>query len=101
MFLIGQLLSTNVLLGQTITMTGPSTGQVCTSDNFSITVNSNTRIWFFLDVSDDLGSTWGLDNSRKTFKKENNTVYEYALRKGWLEECCKVDETPNVVKFFG
>ena len=71
MFLIGQLLSTNVLLGQTITMTGPSTGQVCTSDNFSITVNSNTRIWFFLDVSDDLGSTWGLDNSRKTFNQQS------------------------------
>ena len=65
MFLIGQLLSTNVLLGQTITMTGPATGQVCTSDNFSITINSNRQIWFFLDVSDDLGSTWGLDNSRK------------------------------------
>ena len=46
-------------------MTGPATGQVCTSDNFSITINSNRQIWFFLDVSDDLGSTWGLDNSRK------------------------------------
>ena len=46
-------------------MTGPSTGQVCTSDNFSITINSNTRIWFFLDVSDNLGSTWVEDNSRK------------------------------------
>jgi len=46
-------------------MTGPTTGQVCTSDNFSITVNSTTRIWFFLDVSDDLGSTWVYDNSRK------------------------------------
>lgn len=65
MFLIGQLLSTNVLLGQTITMTGPATGRVCTSDNFSITINSNTKIWFFLDVSDNLGSTWVEDNSRK------------------------------------
>lgn len=46
-------------------MTGPATGQVCTSDNFSITVNSNTKIWFFLDVSDDFGSTWAEDNSRK------------------------------------
>ena len=53
------------MLSQTITMTGPSTGQVCTSDNFSITINSNTRIWFFLDVSDNLGSTWVEDNSRK------------------------------------
>jgi len=46
-------------------MTGPATGRVCTSDNFSITINSNTKIWFFLDVSDNLGSTWVEDNSRK------------------------------------
>ena len=65
LFLIGQSLSSHLVLGQTITISGPSTGQVCTSDNFSITVNSNTRIWFFLDVSDDLGSNWVLDNSRK------------------------------------
>lgn len=47
-------------------MTGPATGRVCTSDNFSITVSSNTRIWFYVDVSEDLGTTWNLDPSRKT-----------------------------------
>ena len=52
-------------MGQTITMTGPATGRVCTSDNFSITVNSNTKIWFYLDVSEDLGANWNLDNIKK------------------------------------
>jgi gliding motility-associated-like protein len=66
LFIIGQLLSNDIVLGQTITMTGPATGRVCTSDNFSITVNSNTRIWFFLDVSEDLGITWNLDPTRET-----------------------------------
>ncbi|MEY3620049.1 MAG: hypothetical protein RLZZ391_415, partial [Bacteroidota bacterium] len=47
-------------------MTGPASGRVCTSDNFSITVNSNTKIWFYVDVSEDLGTTWSLDPSRKT-----------------------------------
>ena len=46
-------------------MTGPASGRVCTSDNFSITVNSNTRIWFYVDVSEDLGTTWNLDNVKK------------------------------------
>jgi hypothetical protein len=52
-------------MSQTITMTGPATGRVCTSDNFSITVNSNTKIWFYLDVSEDLGANWNLDNVKK------------------------------------
>lgn len=47
-------------------MTGPATGRVCTSDNFSITVTSNIKIWFYVDVSEDLGTTWNLDPSRKT-----------------------------------
>ncbi len=65
-FLFGQTLSSHLAVGQTITMTGPATGRVCTSDNFSITVSSNTRIWFYVDVSEDLGTTWNLDPSRKT-----------------------------------
>ena len=67
MFLIGQLLSTNVLLGQTITMTGPST--VCSGLDFNIVVRSDTKIWVQLDISNDGGSTWvtGNTNSPTSF----------------------------------
>ena len=67
MFLIGQLLSTNVLLGQTITMTGPAT--VCSGLDFNIVVRSDTKIWVQLDISNDGGSTWvtGNTNSPTSF----------------------------------
>ena len=67
LFLIGQLLSTNVLLGQTITMTGPAT--VCSGLDFNIVVRSDTKIWVQLDISNDGGSTWvtGNTNSPTSF----------------------------------
>ena len=67
MFLIGQLLSTNVLLGQTITMTGPAT--VCSGLDFNIVVRSDTKIWVQLDISNDGGATWvtGNTNSPTSF----------------------------------
>ncbi len=65
-FLIGLLFIGKVGLGQTITMTGPAAGTVCTSDIFSITVSSTVKIWFYIDVSNDGGATWASDPSRKT-----------------------------------
>ena len=47
-------------------MTGPAAGTVCTSDNFSISVNSTVKIWFYIDVTTDNGVNWQLDNQRKT-----------------------------------
>ena len=53
-------------IGQTITLTGPASGTVCTSDNFSLTVSSTVKIWFYIDLSTDNGTTWQPDPQRKT-----------------------------------
>ncbi len=53
-------------IGQTITLTGPASGTVCTSDNFSLTVSSTVKIWFYIDLTTDNGANWQLDPQRKT-----------------------------------